>query len=80
MNTVTIAGCLVMVGEVSALLGLWLRLRWRVQYERARHHAFTDAAEVVSRGGRLELDSQGDGHRLRVRITHARAEEEEGAA
>ncbi|WP_370422200.1 hypothetical protein AB8O64_28660 [Streptomyces sp. QH1-20] len=37
MDTVTAATMIsIMIGPVCALFGLWLRLRWQVQHERAR--------------------------------------------
>ncbi|GGP61062.1 hypothetical protein [Streptomyces abikoensis] len=60
------------VAEVCAVTGLWLRLRWR------RH--LIRAAEVVAAGGRVEVDEQGgDGLRLRVTITRTPSQGRGGA-
>ncbi|MFF5924189.1 hypothetical protein ACFY8C_38575 [Streptomyces flavochromogenes] len=59
--------------HLCALVGLWLRFRWRarLEEERARYLAKTVTRLVVP-GAQVDLDDQhAAGHRLRVRVTAA---------
>lgn len=69
----------IIVGQVCALLGLWIRLHWRVRHEQVQRHYLASTVDAVSKGGYLKVDEQRpDGHRLRMEITRvpARTEDE----
>ncbi|MBD0742941.1 hypothetical protein [Streptomyces sp. CBMA152] len=66
ISIVTAKGC--------GLLGLWLRLRWRVQQELARQRCLTGALRAAGAGGRLEVETSGmNGQLLRMRLLTAPA-------
>ncbi len=59
----------IVVGQVCALLSLWLRLRWRAQQEREQRQYLARTIEAVPGGSRMKVDEQrSDGHRLRIEI------------
>ncbi|MFF7647118.1 hypothetical protein [Streptomyces canus] len=60
---------MIFISKVFALLGLWLRLRWRGRVEQERHHYLLGVTKTVPPGGRVELDDHdGDGYRRHVQI------------
>ncbi|KIF76257.1 hypothetical protein QR77_24925 [Streptomyces sp. 150FB] len=60
-TTAAVAIVSILAAKGCAGLGLWLRHRYRTKV----------AAGVATDGGLLEWDEQlGDGHRLRVKLTH----------
>jgi hypothetical protein len=66
--------------QISSVLGLWLRLRWRARTEQAQQDYLTRLS-LESPGSRLEVDDvQGDGRRLRVCLTPAVTKQGEEAA
>jgi hypothetical protein len=81
MDTATATVAIVSIGvsQVCALLGLWLRLRWRVRHEQAQRQYLASTVETVANGGRLKVDEQkADGHRLRMEISCGPARTKEG--
>jgi hypothetical protein len=55
--------------QICSLVGLWLRLRWRARTELAQQAHIARLATSAP-GSSLEVeDEQGDGRRLRVRLT-----------
>jgi len=80
-TTAVIAIGSVIVTKAFALLGLWLRLRWRARRDRDRHVYLLRVAEKVADRGPVELEDQHrDGHRLRLKISRAPEKGEEKAA
>ncbi|MFF4442388.1 hypothetical protein [Streptomyces sp. NPDC001621] len=78
-TTATVAIVSGVVGQVCALLGLWLRLRWRVWHEQAQRQYLASTVETLASGGRLKVDEQkADGHRLRMEISRGPARTPEG--
>nr|WP_158712981.1 hypothetical protein [Streptomyces flavovirens] len=72
-TAVTIMVISILTAKGCAVLGLWLRLRWRTQHELARQRFISEAVEALAVGGHLEFDTQSpDGHRVRVRAVGAR--------
>ncbi|MGW0711018.1 hypothetical protein ACWD4G_34540 [Streptomyces sp. NPDC002643] len=74
MDTATVVVTIVsiVVAQVSAVLSLWLRLRWRVRRERVQRQYLASTVDAVVGGGCLKVDEQrNDGQRLRVEITRA---------
>ncbi|MFI0235783.1 hypothetical protein [Streptomyces sp. NPDC016845] len=70
-----------LLGQGSALLGLWLRLSWRIQHEYAQRRYLAASVEAVAHGGRLQIDEHGsDGRRLRMELTCSQARTKEGKA
>lgn len=64
----------IVMAQTCALLGLLLRLRWRVRREQIQGQSLTDMAKVITRGGQLEFDEErGAGRRLRMTLTHTQA-------
>ncbi|MET9223840.1 hypothetical protein ACIOC1_05635 [Streptomyces sp. NPDC088197] len=62
----------VLTAKGCALLGYWLRLRWRARYEHARAAYLAEAVNGLGAGDRLELDdARGGGHRLHLTISRA---------
>ncbi|GAA1903234.1 hypothetical protein GCM10009716_11480 [Streptomyces sodiiphilus] len=71
----------VFIVKLSALLAIWLRLRWRARQELTRRRHVSGVAAAIGRGGRLELDEEfPDGHRVRMTITRPENAEEKQAA
>lgn len=67
-TAVTIMVISILGAKGCAVLGLWMRLRWRTQHELVRQQCITEAVGAMTAGGELELDTQSpDGHRVRVR-------------
>ncbi|WP_210590463.1 hypothetical protein [Streptomyces sp. GESEQ-35] len=83
MDRATIIVVLVSIvaAKTCALLGLWLRLRWRVHRDQAQHQYLVGVAQAVAADGYVELDDQhSDGRRLRMKISRAPAQEKDSAA
>ncbi|MFJ6087962.1 hypothetical protein ACIQI8_42000 [Streptomyces sp. NPDC092369] len=71
----------VITTKAFALLGLWLRLRWRARRERDRHGYLLRVAEKLAGTGLVEIDDQHrDGHRLRLKLSRTPEEAKEKAA
>ncbi|WP_449060589.1 hypothetical protein [Planomonospora algeriensis] len=70
MDSVTAAVTItsIIASPTFALLGLWLRLRWRARHEQIHGQNLTNMTKAVPPGGRLKLDKQGDGHHVRLEI------------
>ncbi|MEU8364897.1 hypothetical protein AB0C27_53680 [Nonomuraea sp. NPDC048882] len=69
MATIMVALASLALAHVCALLGLRLRLRWRVRHEQVQSRHLTDLTTVLDAGGRIELDEErGEGRRLSVKI------------
>ncbi|MGW6890350.1 hypothetical protein [Streptomyces chartreusis] len=66
--TITFAAVL----QVCGLLGLWMRLRWRIRQAQAER-AYLDGLTKAAAGGHSwEVDEQQvNGHRLRIRVNAA---------
>ncbi|SCL25797.1 hypothetical protein GA0070616_3177 [Micromonospora nigra] len=48
------------VGSLTTLAGLWIRVRWRAQQEKVRGESLIAIAEALPGGGRLR-DQRADG-------------------
>ncbi|WP_274916039.1 hypothetical protein [Streptomyces sp. WZ-12] len=83
MNTATVV---ITIGSIiatksCALLSLWMRLRWRVRREQARHQYVVGVAEAVANGARLKLEERcGRECCFRMEITHGSTDREDRAA
>ncbi|WP_438297707.1 hypothetical protein [Streptomyces sp. HUAS TT7] len=61
----------IVTAKVSAVFGLWLRLRWRARTEQAQQ-VYLARLSADNRGVCLEVDDhQGDGRRVRIRLRTA---------
>jgi hypothetical protein len=63
----TAADLAVILGPVTGLVGLWLRLSWRTRQERARRRTLVDLAQTLRRGCEFE-EHAADGTRLRITV------------
>jgi hypothetical protein len=63
----TAADLMVVLGSVTGLIGLWLRLSWRAQQERARRRTLVDLVEALRQDSQLE-EQAADGTWLRITV------------
>ncbi|WP_143658523.1 hypothetical protein [Embleya scabrispora] len=60
---------MVIFGNVCALAGLWLRLRWRATLDQERRAYVVGVVRQIAPGTRLDMDDQyANGHRVRVTL------------
>jgi hypothetical protein len=65
--TVTVTDPAVVLGPVTGLVGLWLRLSCRTRQERARRRTLVSLAQTLRRGCEVE-EHAADGTRLRITV------------
>jgi hypothetical protein len=78
MDPATIVTVSIVTAKASALLALWLRLRWQAHREEDRHHYLLGITDKMVAGDHAELyDQHRDGHRLHVTILRTAVHEED---
>jgi len=73
ITTVAVPAAVIATHGLS-LLGLWLRLRWRVRQEHARRRYLVAIAQALSAGGQID-ERTAEGSWLRVAIRPSRRRE-----
>ncbi|MFG2076085.1 hypothetical protein [Nonomuraea maritima] len=77
--TIGVAFAATFLTSVCALLGLWLRLRWRVRHEQIQGRHLTQLTAALNHGGQVEVNEErGEGRRLTMTVIRWGPETQQG--
>lgn len=71
MNPIIVTAAAAVIGHVLALLALWLRLRWRIQWEHAHRRCLVAVARTMTQGGQIH-ERRPDDIQLTIAVSPAR--------